>query len=46
MTPSTDLRRARGNLTGIADRLATWYSGWYNGLVKKQFFNIARAKEL
>jgi hypothetical protein len=29
-----------------ADRLTTWYSGWYNGLGKKHFFNIARSKEL
>jgi len=29
-----------------ADMLATWYSGWYNGLAKKHFFNIARTKEL
>jgi hypothetical protein len=31
---------------GDADRLTTWYSGWYNGLAKKHFFNIARSKEL
>ena len=31
---------------GDADRLTTWYSGWYNGLGKKHFFNIARSKEL
>ena len=29
-----------------ADRLTTWYSGWYNGLAKKHYFNIARSKEL
>jgi hypothetical protein len=29
-----------------ADRLTTWYSGWYNGLGKKHYFNIARSKEL
>lgn len=23
--------------------LTTWYSGWYNGLGKKHFINIARA---
>jgi hypothetical protein len=28
-----------------ADLLTTWYSGWYNGLAKKHYFNIARAKE-
>jgi hypothetical protein len=26
--------------------LTTWYSGWYNGLAKKHFINIPRAKEL
>ena len=31
---------------GDADRLTTWYSGWYNGLGKKHFFNIARSKSL
>src|ERR1700737_4839446 len=35
-----------GTWQGDADRLTTWYSGWYNGLAKKHFFNIARAKEL
>lgn len=29
-----------------ADYLTTWYSGWYNGLAKKHFFDIARSKEL
>ena len=29
-----------------ADRLTAWYSGWYNGLGNKHFFNIARSKEL
>ena len=24
----------------------TWYSGWYNGLAKKHFFHISRAKQL
>jgi len=28
-----------------ADLLTTWYSGWYNGLAKKHYINIARAKE-
>lgn len=27
-----------------ADMLATWYSGWYNGLAKKHYFHITRAK--
>ena len=22
-----------------------WYSGWYNGLAKKHYFNLPRAKE-
>jgi len=35
-----------GTFQGDADRLTTWYSGWYNGLAKKHFFNIARTKEL
>ena len=35
-----------GTWQGDADRLTTWYSGWYNGLAKKHFFNIARSKEL
>ena len=29
-----------------ADALMTWYSGWYNGLAKKHFFHISRAKRL
>jgi hypothetical protein len=28
-----------------ADLLATWYSGWYNGLARKSKMNIVRAKE-
>jgi HdeA/HdeB family protein len=35
-----------GTWQGDADRLTTWYSGWYNGLAKKHFFNVARSKEL
>ena len=35
-----------GTWQGDADRLTTWYSGWYNGLAKKHYFNIARSKEL
>ncbi|MDE5460343.1 HdeA/HdeB family chaperone [Bradyrhizobium sp. CSS354] len=27
-----------------ADMLAAWYSGWYNGLAKKHFAHITRAK--
>ena len=35
-----------GTWQGDADRLTTWYSGWYNGLAKKHYFNVARSKEL
>jgi HdeA/HdeB family protein len=28
-----------------ADLLTSWYSGWYNGLAKKHYLNIGRAKE-
>jgi predicted deacetylase len=28
-----------------ADRLATWYSGWYNGLAKKHYMDIRKGKE-
>ena len=35
-----------GTWQGDADRLTTWYSGWYNALAKKHYFNIARSKEL
>jgi hypothetical protein len=27
-----------------ADYLAAWYSGWYNGLAKKHFAHVTRAK--
>ncbi|WFU61294.1 HdeA/HdeB family chaperone [Bradyrhizobium brasilense] len=27
-----------------ADMLAAWYSGWYNGLAKKHFAHITRAR--
>lgn len=27
-----------------ADYLAAWYSGWYNGLAKKHYAHITRAK--
>ena len=29
---------------GDADLLTSWYSGWYNGLAKKHFANLRRAK--
>ena len=28
-----------------ADRLTTWYSGWYNGLAKKSSINLPRVRE-
>ena len=30
---------------GDADRLATWYSGWYNWLAKKHYMDITKGKE-
>lgn len=27
-----------------AGKLATWYSGWYNGLAKKHYIHVTRAK--
>ena len=29
-----------------ADKLMVWYSGWYNGLAKKHYFNISRGVRL
>jgi hypothetical protein len=34
-----------GTFQEDADLLTTWYSGWYNGLGKKHFINVARGKE-
>jgi hypothetical protein len=34
-----------GTFQEDADMLTTWYSGWYNGLAKKHYINIPRAKE-
>jgi len=28
-----------------ADMLATWYSGWYNGLAKKNYMDVSKGKE-
>ena len=28
-----------------ADKLATWYSGWYNGLAKKHYMDVRKGKE-
>ena len=33
-----------GTWQGDADRLTTWYSGWYNGLAKKHYIHVTRAK--
>lgn len=33
-----------GTYQGDADLLASWYSGWYNGLAKKHYLDIGRAK--
>ena len=35
-----------GTWQGDADRLTTWYSGWYNGLGKKHMMKVDRAKAL
>ena len=29
-----------------ADKLMVWYSGWYNGLAKKHFFNVSSGVRL
>jgi hypothetical protein len=34
-----------GTFQEDADLLTAWYSGWYNGLAKKHFINLARSKE-
>src|SRR4051794_11188016 len=34
-----------GTFQEDADLLTTWYSGWYNGLGKKHFIDVARSKE-
>lgn len=34
-----------GTFQEDADMLTTWYSGWYNGLAKKHYINVARGKE-
>jgi hypothetical protein len=34
-----------GTWQGDADRLASWYSGWYNGLAKKHYMDITKGKE-
>ena len=30
---------------GDADRLTAWYSGWYNGLAKRHYLDIRKARE-
>lgn len=34
-----------GTFQEDADMLTTWYSGWYNGLAKKHFIHVTRAKQ-
>lgn len=29
-----------------ADKLTAWYSGWYNGLAKKHYMDVAKAPEV
>lgn len=29
-----------------ANNLASWYSGWYNGLAKKHYYHLSRVKKL
>jgi hypothetical protein len=33
-----------GTFQEDADMLTTWYSGWYNGLAKKHYIHLTRAK--
>jgi len=33
-----------GTFQEDADMLTTWYSGWYNGLAKKHYIHVTRAK--
>jgi hypothetical protein len=35
-----------GTFQEDADMLATWYSGWYNGLAKKHFLDLRKGKEV
>jgi hypothetical protein len=34
-----------GTWQGDADRLTTWYSGWYNGLARQHYMDIVKGKE-
>ena len=34
-----------GTWQGDADRLTTWYSGWYNGLARKHYLDVRKGKE-
>jgi hypothetical protein len=34
-----------GTWQGDADRLMTWYSGWYNGLAHKHYLDVRKGKE-
>lgn len=29
-----------------ADKLTTWYSGWYNGLARKHYLDVRKGKEV
>lgn len=31
---------------GDADKLSTWYSGWYNGLAHKHYLDVRKGKEV
>jgi hypothetical protein len=33
-----------GTFQEDADMLTSWYSGWYNGLAKKHYIHVTRAK--
>jgi hypothetical protein len=35
-----------GTFQEVADYLAAWYSGWYNGLAKKHVMQVTRARAL
>ncbi len=37
-------RQLAGTWQEDADRLASWYSGWYNGLAKKHYMDIRKGK--
>jgi hypothetical protein len=49
-TGSSTFRRSPAQLADTypedADRLASWYSGWYNGLSHKHFMDVKKGKEV